>query len=73
MLRKSKESVADEISHAINYAYRPSEAIGWPPQMEEYIRQMIIDVAECIVNNIYTQQELEEKAENIILDKPEDT
>lgn len=68
MLKGNRDNIANEIYNTVHNGYMPSESIGWPPQMEIYIKQMIIDVAEVIVNNIYDQKELEEKAENIILD-----
>lgn len=45
----------------------PCEAVGWPPGIQDFIRQVAYAAAMEIVDNIYSEKELEDKAERIIL------
>ncbi len=49
----------------------PPEAVGWPTGLIEYVRRISLMMAYEILNSVYTEQELEQKAEDIILDNDE--
>jgi len=69
MLKESREEIRWRIENAVNSKlYNP-----WiSNDMQNYLREMIVMAAFEIVEAIYTEQELEQKAENILLDVQQD-
>jgi hypothetical protein len=59
--------VDNMVKNSINAYPPPYEAVGWPPGIQDFIRQVAHAAAMEIIENIYTQLELEDKAERIIL------
>jgi hypothetical protein len=46
----------------------PPHAQGWPPELQEYIKRVAVATAMAIVDSIYTEEELNEKVDGILLD-----
>jgi hypothetical protein len=67
MLKKNRYDLQADIVSAINGAYKPYEAIGWPPGLENYIRSVAEMTALAIINSIYTEGELDEQMDKILL------
>lgn len=67
---KDKDEAINRIASIIWNSYTPSESAGWPPLMLDHIKSIMHNTAIAIVESIYTEQELDEKAEGIILDEP---
>jgi hypothetical protein len=67
---KDKDEAVNRIASVIWNSYTPHESAGWPPLMLDHIKSMMHNTAIAIVESIYTEQELDEKAEGIILDEP---
>jgi hypothetical protein len=51
----------------------PSESTGWPPEIIELIKRVALATAAITLDAIYTEQELEEKAEMMLLNNNEDS
>lgn len=68
---KDRDEALSLIGSIVWNRYTPPEAIGWPPGLLEHVRCMNHNVAVAIVESIYTEQELDNKVERIILNKPE--
>lgn len=49
------------------YASAPNESVGWPPELVSYIKRVAYMISIEILNSIYTEQEMEEKVEGILL------
>jgi hypothetical protein len=45
----------------------PHHAQGWPPELQEYIKRVAIATAMAIVDSIYTEEELNERVDRILL------
>jgi hypothetical protein len=69
MLKDKAEALAI-ISSTVWNSYTPYEAAGWPPAMLEHVKTIVHNTAVAIVESIYTEEELDKKAEDILLDKP---
>lgn len=67
---KDKDLTLSIVGSVIWNAYTPPESIGWPPGLMEHIKTMNHNLAITILNAIYTEEELNNKVEQIILDKP---
>jgi hypothetical protein len=67
---KNKDEALNIISNTIWNSCTPYESAGWPPLMLDHIKCMMHNTAVAIVESIYTEQELDKKAEDILLDKP---
>lgn len=50
----------------------PAGTSGWPPHIKEYIKRVALMMAVEILDAVYDEQELEHKAEQIILEAKTD-
>lgn len=66
---KDRDEAISKVSSIIWNSYTPHEAIGWPPAMLDHIKTIMHNTAIVIVESIYTEQELDNKAEGILLDQ----
>lgn len=67
MLKRNKSEMYDIVISATHNAIKPHEAIGWPPGLEQYIRNVAEQVGIAIVNEIYTEEELDARVDEILL------
>jgi hypothetical protein len=67
MLKKDRSTIEAEVCCAINNTMLPYENIGWPPNIERYIKDIARNVAIAVINSIYTEQELDAEVESILL------
>ena len=70
MLKDDRNAIIAEIHAIVWNSLPPLEAAGWPPGLLEHIKTIIHNISIAIVDSIYTQKELDDKIESIILDKP---
>ena len=75
MLKKSKEEIAVEIlQRAQELAIRPPESWQTPEEyfriLECSIQDWVYNVAITIINNIYDEQEMDNKINGVLLGEP---
>lgn len=68
---KDKNHAISLINSVVWNSYTPHEACGWPPGMLDHLRAIMHNMGIAIVESIYTEQELDNQIENVLLDKPE--
>lgn len=56
MLKKDPERVIAEVQAVMWNTYMPSENIGWPPQMVQYIQTLMNEVIRSLVYNIFRRR-----------------
>jgi hypothetical protein len=49
----------------------PFQAQGWPPELVSYIKRLTLMITYEVLDSIYTEYELVQKSENILLDRDE--
>jgi hypothetical protein len=67
MLKKSKQEVINSILSATYNITEPACSAGWPPYLTAYVKELVECVAITIVDNIYTEKELDAKIEDTLL------
>lgn len=68
MLKKERNDIDNEVWSELSGFYRPMGYEGWPPGLDEYIKDLIIKAVRTTIENIHTEKELEDKMNNILLD-----
>lgn len=70
-LHNSWYSTTDGVHYPPSYSTdkfaAPSSAVGWPPDLQEYIRRVTLIMACAIVDAIYTEGELDARVDEILL------
>jgi hypothetical protein len=69
MLKKSRDDLLWDISNAVNSKLYSPWVSG---DQQNYIREIVMAAVYEIVEAVYTEQELETKAEQILLDNNQD-
>jgi len=73
MLKQDRSIVFDKVVDEIMSFPPPYESVGWPIGLEHFIRDLVIRSANATINSVYSEKELEEKAETILLDSSTDS
>jgi hypothetical protein len=73
MLKNDRHITEDKVRNEI-YSYPlPYQAVGWPLELQDFIREVAYAAARSIIENIYTEKELEQKVEDILLSSSTDS
>jgi len=73
MLKSDRYVIETKVKDEV-YSYPlPYTSVGWPPEIQDFVREVAFAAAKSIIENIYSEKELEEKVENILLSSSTDS
>lgn len=67
MLKNERFVLHSKIRNEIESYPLPYQSVGWPAGIQEFIREVAFAAAMSVIDEIYTQSELDEKVDKILL------